>query len=260
MASWIPTNADRNGAGHIRAPGFDQEEGTAFAAALSDSLAAVGATPAPAVETPPAPVASRPRRQLALAAAGVVLVALLVALLATAAPVQPVRPAATPLPVPTALPATPTPAGLPRLPRALVAFSAPAGEPIGAIEAGRAYTATAVYGASWVQLDIAGSGRLWVRAADVPEAQTAGLPDLAPPPTPAPVPPPAVPAPIVAPEQPTAAPATATPLPTANGTATVQAIQARLDATSTSVYATAAALGVPGGVTPWTRTPKRGTP
>lgn len=82
---------------------------------------------------------------------------------------------AAPSPLPAATPAAV--AG-----RLLIAFAAPDGVPLGAIEASRAITPTAHYGADWIQADVAGSGLVWLRAADVPALAITG-PDLAPRPT-----------------------------------------------------------------------------
>lgn len=60
------------------------------------------------------------------------------------------------------------------IPRAIVVYAAPDGAPLGAIEAGRGYDYVARSGADWIQVDIAGSGVVWVRSADL-----TGVPDLA---------------------------------------------------------------------------------
>lgn len=207
MASWNITDADRNPNGRVRAPGFDEDtHGTAFAAALDQSLSEVGATSA---AEPPAhaPAAPWTRAQIALTIGSVVLVlASLAALFATARPDAAPHPLATPLlPGKSATVADlPVPAAGARLPRAIVAYAAPVGEPLGAIEAGRAYTATATYGAAWVRLDVAGSGLVWVRAGELPEVSRAGLADLAPPPTPVPPPPASAPPAVIQPVAPAA--------------------------------------------------------
>lgn len=91
---------------------------------------------------------------------------------------------------PSPLPATaPVIAG-----RLLIAFAAPDGQPLGAIESTRAMTMTAHYGAAWIQADVAGSGLVWLRASDSPELAIVG-PDLAPKPTPRPPPATATPEP-----------------------------------------------------------------
>lgn len=95
------------------------------------------------------------------------------------------------------------------LARATVAYDAPGGAPIGALEPGRAYRVIARAGLAWVQLDVAGPGEapnlVWVAAGDIPEvAAVAGLADLA------------TPAPTAAPEIVyVAAPAPARPAPAA---------------------------------------------
>jgi len=82
-----------------------------------------------------------------------------------------------PSPLPAATPATTG--------RLLLAFAAPDGQPLGAIESTRAITPTAHYGAGWIQADVAGSGRIWLRAADLCRDATSCVstivgPDLAP--------------------------------------------------------------------------------
>ena len=104
------------------------------------------------------------------------------------------RPAGTPA---TALLPSPT-LGIARvalavgLPRAVVAYDAPDGRVVGALEPGRTYRVTARSRLAWLQLDVAPPGApanlVWVAAHELPElGLTAGLADLAPPaPTPAP--------------------------------------------------------------------------
>ena len=83
------------------------------------------------------------------------------------------------------------------LARALVAYDAPDGRVIGAIDRGHAYQIVARFGQDWLQADVAGSGVVWLRTAEVFDLP-AGLADLqptaAPPPivraTDAPAPPP----------------------------------------------------------------------
>ena len=89
-------------------------------------------------------------------------------------PTRPDAPTSVPQPTPapviliaTSVPAMPIPivassAEL-RLVRAVVAYDAPDGEVLGAIEPGRPYQLVARSGAVWVQLAIDGSGRVWVR-------------------------------------------------------------------------------------------------
>jgi hypothetical protein len=76
------------------------------------------------------------------------------------APAEPVP--TTPAPISTALPAA-TP---PTLPFAVVAFDAPGGEAVGAIESGRAYTLISSEG-DWMHIEATGSGSVWVRTWEV---------------------------------------------------------------------------------------------
>lgn len=80
-------------------------------------------------------------------------------------------------PTPVSHSPSPIPAG-----RLLIAFAAPDGQPLGAIESTRAITPTAHYGSAWIQADVQGSGLVWLRAADSPDLAIVG-PDLAPRPT-----------------------------------------------------------------------------
>jgi hypothetical protein len=142
----------------------------------------------PHAEMAPDPVITRqpPTKAewLGMAALGLLLLALSVYLWSDARPAAlPARPAAT-APIgertvlPSPIPATPTAlAG-----RLLVAFAAPGGVPLGAIESTRAITPTAHYGSDWIQADVAGSGLIWLRAGDIPSLAITG-PDLAPQPT-----------------------------------------------------------------------------
>lgn len=123
------------------------------------------------------------------AVANVFFVAAVAALVGRADP--PPASADAPTPAPIILIATapppivPTPAaqiervGANRTARALVAYDAPDGQALGAIEAGRAYQVLASYGASWLQADVTGSGVVWLRAADLLGAP-GGLVDLRP--------------------------------------------------------------------------------
>lgn len=76
-----------------------------------------------------------------------------------------------PSPIPAVVPAA--------VGRLLIAFAAPDGEILGAIESTRPVTPTAHYGDDWIQADVQGSGLVWLRAADSPELQITG-PDLSP--------------------------------------------------------------------------------
>jgi hypothetical protein len=168
--------------------------------------------PAPAPEPAPSPVARRsgdtptPFGQLtgqraappADAAVTAWLVgAALVALLAFA--VWALWPPVAPAPVAPAAEAASAPAQAEppalALARPVVAFDAPHGAALGALEAGRPY-AVAQERDGWRQLDAAGSGLVWVRAWEM-DGTPAPLPT--PQPTAAPAPPRPAPAPVVAP-------------------------------------------------------------
>jgi hypothetical protein len=100
-------------------------------------------------------------------------------------------PQAMPTPALSIVIATPSPApaqqvaaALPNTLRAaVVAFDAPDGNVLGAIEAGRAYQLLARWGADWLQADVQGSGVVWLRASEVLELPS-GLADMQPPPAP----------------------------------------------------------------------------
>jgi hypothetical protein len=89
-----------------------------------------------------------------------------------ASPLPVVPPTAVPVQVAAVLPNT--------LRRAVVAYDAPAGNVLGAIEQGRAYRVLARFGADWLQADVTGSGVVWLRSADVLDLP-ADLVDIAPP-------------------------------------------------------------------------------
>jgi hypothetical protein len=98
----------------------------------------------------------------------------LIILIATQAAVVP--PTAVPVQVAAVLPNA--------LRRAVVAYDAPAGNVLGAIEQGRAYSVLARYGSDWLQADVVGSGVVWLKADQVLDLPP-GLADLQPPPAPA---------------------------------------------------------------------------
>jgi hypothetical protein len=78
--------------------------------------------------------------------------------------------------------ATPSPTA-PAVPAVMLpAFAAPDGARLGEIESTRAITPTAHYGDAWIQADVQGSGRVWLRVSDFPSLTITG-PDLAPRPT-----------------------------------------------------------------------------
>lgn len=86
---------------------------------------------------------------------------------------------------PTAGPPAAQVAALPpnALRRAVVAYDAPGGNVLGAIESGRTYAVLARWGADWLQADIESSGVVWLKADQLLDLP-AGLVDLAPPPSP----------------------------------------------------------------------------
>jgi hypothetical protein len=76
------------------------------------------------------------------------------------------------------------PAG-PTLPVTLTVYAAPAGTALGEVEAGRGYAVVAqAHGGAWLQLEVAGSGRVWVEASawgSYPIVRPAVVVDLTPP-------------------------------------------------------------------------------
>jgi hypothetical protein len=75
--------------------------------------------------------------------------------------------------LPTAVPSGPV------LPRAAVAYAAPGGLVLGALDQGRAYVPLARYGGAWLHID-AGSGPVWVLASEAGLPVDAALADLEP--------------------------------------------------------------------------------
>lgn len=150
-----------------------------------------------------------PRQQLIIGAVlALIAVCLAVYLIGRASQAAPAPRSAAPT-VASGRQAAPTPTGAPTAPaqRLLVAFAAPDGAALGAIESTREMTATAHYGDAWVQVNVSGSGLVWLRSSEVPNMAGIG-PDLSPrsaPPIaaarPAAIPaaPPAAPAPTEAP-------------------------------------------------------------
>lgn len=136
--------------------------------------------------------ASRPNRVRVAGAAVLALLALLAFLMRgtpTDRPSEADRPtvqASDRATEPAGLPATPTATGQ-TLARAAVAYAAPDGVALGALEPGRGYAIIGRAGTDWVQIDAGASGAVWVRAADLGSPPLAGVPDLAPP-TPRPLP------------------------------------------------------------------------
>ncbi len=175
MASIQFTEADRDEHGFVKAPAADRS--------LVDLL-------------PPTTDDRRPTTKVMLTRQDVISMAIVVPLLIVAllyisnSPSAPAIPA----PVATAVGTVPTAAPLPTAPPVamLPAFAAPSGAQLGQIEDTRQITPTAHFGADWIQADVAGSGLIWLRAADFPALAVVG-PDLAPKAAVAPAaPPPAV--------------------------------------------------------------------
>lgn len=83
--------------------------------------------------------------------------------------------------MPTPVPATPVPTVPPVA--MLPAFAAPNGVQLGTIEVTRTIVPVAHFGSDWIQADVSGSGRIWLRASDWPALAVVG-PDLAPKPAP----------------------------------------------------------------------------
>ncbi len=175
MASIQFTEADRDARGFVKAPSGEPRS-------LADLLPPIAPPADQTIHRSPPTVA-----ELAtIAVLGLLLIALVVylAFVPARVPAVPATPPAAPpdrgdgtrgpSPLPAAPPAPPARAG-----RLLIAFAAPNGEPLGAIESTRAITPTAHYGDEWIQADVAGSGRIWLRASDAPDLPIVG-PDLAP--------------------------------------------------------------------------------
>jgi hypothetical protein len=94
-------------------------------------------------------------------------------IIATAPAVMP--PTAVPIQVAAVLPNA--------LRRAVVAYDAPAGNVLGAIEQGRSYAVLARFGSDWLQADVMGSGVVWLKADQVLDLPP-GLVDMQPAPQP----------------------------------------------------------------------------
>ena len=138
-------------------------------------------TPAQSPKQARPPLSPRLRYQLTIAGAvvaGLLLVLLSMRLSAAPRAIRGATPVATA--ASTSMPAATAPT---TAPIAMIdAYAAPNGARLDAIESARAITPTAHYGDGWIQADVAGSGLVWLRAADVPELAITG-PDLAPRPT-----------------------------------------------------------------------------
>lgn len=166
----------------------------------------------------PAPQQPHPNRSFTTGMAAGLIGALIVAGLVIASHAPPSAPVASPTSAratanaPTSAARAPAVSiAPPTLGRALVAYAAPDGGVVGALNADRVVTLTGVFGSDWVQLQTADSGSIWVKRADLPSSlldplALAHLPDLAPPPTATVLPAPTL-APIARPIAPMPAPA-----------------------------------------------------
>lgn len=133
---------------------------------------------------PRTPAATSRQQQYIVGAVGVLAV---VGVLALALSQMTDRPMATATPAPTAptaLPAfAPAPPAMPTPEATIPAYAAPDGVVLGQIELSRAMEPVAHYGNAWIQANVADSGLVWLRAADLPGVTLTG-PDLAPRPAP----------------------------------------------------------------------------
>jgi len=206
--------------------------------------------PEPPVLAPP--LTQRQTAALLLALALIAIVAM--ALLSRVSPASPMR-ATVMEATAAAAPTIPAPTATPRM---LVTYWAPGGEKAPPISASTPMTPTGRYGQDWL-LERINGGQVWLNMDEQQLDRTdvfLALPDLAPRPTPEPRPAPAA-VPASTGDTPAAAATVAPALSAATAAPTFDSVayQKVLDATSTSVYATAAALGAPGGVVPFTPTP-----
>lgn len=177
QTTWKITEADRDDAGKIKVGSTAPAEPRS----LADLL------PKPEEIRKDAQRQKLTRQELATLAVVALLAAFALVYAWTTPSATPAPPHARPTAIATLAPtaaATVAPATPVRL---LAAFAAPDGVTLGTIEATRPYTVTAHYSSDWIQADVQGSGRIWLRAADLPGVAMAG-PDLEPPtPRPAPV-------------------------------------------------------------------------
>jgi len=168
MGSVQFTDRDRDDRGFIKAPAEPRS--------LADLLPAPEPRPQDTARQP-----LHPRRDIAITSICLLLLALaMLAIWPTRPPTAPAAPAS-----PSAAAGAPTSPPV-RATHLLVAFAAPNGVILGAIESTRAITPTAHYHDDWIQADVAGSGLVWLRAADMPGIALTGA-DLAPRPTAEPV-------------------------------------------------------------------------
>lgn len=193
MASIQFTDADRDEKGFVAVPPRNPEPRS-----LADLLPPIPLLPDQTIHRQP-PTRTEAAAMIGL---GLLLLALLAYLWASGdarPPAPPHLPAAAPASSPQHGDGVAAPSPIPAAPpavagRLLIAFAAPDGQPLGAIESTRAITPTAHYGDDWIQADVAGSGLVWLRASDAPELAITG-PDLEPRPAP-------VAAPVAAPAPP----------------------------------------------------------
>lgn len=143
----------------------------------------------PAHDTEPiTPIAARSRSALPFGIGALIVVLLMIGMasyglarLPSAVPL-----AITPVPTdaPAFLAAAPEASPAPPLaptaaPRTIGAYASPDGLLLGQIEVDRQITPVAHFGTLWIQADVEGSGMVWLRKSDVPDAALIG-PDLAP--------------------------------------------------------------------------------
>jgi hypothetical protein len=149
---------------------------------LAELLGGQGGQPA----APGKPTVPTRRTWLAWGAGALlaVLVAWAIAAQGTPAPAPTATPTAAPTAAATAPAAAVVPTSRPMLPRAIAAFDAPDGTVVGALDAGRCYTLEDKRD-GWRQLNVCGSGLVWVRAW---EMDGSGPPTATPEPTPIPLP------------------------------------------------------------------------
>lgn len=164
MTSIQFTESDRDDRGFVKAP----------ARSLADLL--------PAQPTPAQQPTKKPITRQELISAGIVALLILMALLyiSSGQPEKraPALPQATAM-IAAAPVAHPTPQATIAPIAMRDAFAAPDGMRLGAIEATRAITPVAHFGADWIQADVSGSGRIWLRKRDWPALAITGA-DLEP--------------------------------------------------------------------------------
>lgn len=171
MNSLRISDADRGPDGKILT--FDQ--------LLADTRQAMSA-PAPTADTPPTEVAPALKQPASKAEQALLLVVALIVIgiavyrFGVGGDVAPAAPSQAPATAQTSGDSTAIASPIPAV--MLPAFAAP-DVPLGSIEATRAITPVAHFGDDWIQADVSGSGRIWLRASDWPALAIVG-PDLAP--------------------------------------------------------------------------------